>query len=775
MKLAVLSASLCAALFLTSCSKSPQRLVEAGNKYHDAKKYQEASILYRKAITKDKTFGDAYYREALNLLDEGKPGEAMQFFRRAVDLNPKNTDAAVKLSEIYLRMYAADPKRGAIVLPEIKDLDSKILARDPNSYQGLRIQGLLSLANKDLDGALKSFQAANNIKPYSEDLMGWYAQALMASNQGDAAEKLMRDMIAHNKTWGPAYDFLYLVYLKQNDDAKAEAILRERLQNDPTSSAAASNLANYLVIHNRPDEAEKVIDRVLSDPKDFPQGHQLAGDFYFRTKQFDKSAAQYQQGIKDDSKNALHYQQRLVELYTAMGKQDDAQKLAKEIAQKNPKDQTSAELYAAFLLDPNVTKDRKAAIDELKNLTKAHSDDPMLHFDLARAYYNANERDHALTEANEAVRLRPGLIPSRLIVARVYEDTAQHAKALEQTDLILKADPQNPDARLIRDKALIALNEADKARPELEQLVQQYPQTIEPKLELGNVYFAQKQADKAAELYEQVWKANDIRGFIGLQRLKMAQGKIAEAVQAMTDQIAKMPESLPMRSELANFQGIAGLQLVQTNPSQAKTYLQSAAENYKQIIKSAANSGQVWYRLGQVQQALGDNNAALASYEQSANVAGSDPIPHLSRGMLLEQLGKKKEARDEYTKVLAIDPENPAALNNVAYLDAEQGQDLDQAMTMAERAKKRVPNDPNVSDTLGFVYYQKNLNSEALRIFKQNVESNPKNADFRLHLAMALAKQGDRSAAKQEADKALQNATTPDQQNKIKTFMNQVG
>src|SRR5580658_8838715 len=96
--------SLAAALLvLAGCSQSPQRLIEAGNKYHAQKKYREASILYRKAISKDKTNAEAYYREGLNLLDEsvGHPdqvGEAAGYLRRAIDLKPDNVDATTKLT-----------------------------------------------------------------------------------------------------------------------------------------------------------------------------------------------------------------------------------------------------------------------------------------------------------------------------------------------------------------------------------------------------------------------------------------------------------------------------------------------------------------------------------------------------------------------------------------------------------------------------------------------------------------------------------------------------
>jgi Flp pilus assembly protein TadD len=50
------------------------------------------------------------------------------------------------------------------------------------------------------------------------------------------------------------------------------------------------------------------------------------------------------------------------------------------------------------------------------------------------------------------------------------------------------------------------------------------------------------------------------------------------------------------------------------------------------------------------------------------------------------------------------------------------------------------------------------LNPEAVRIFRQVVQGEPKNATFHLHLAMALLKPGDKQRAREEAGKALKNA-----------------
>ncbi len=143
--------SVCACLFLTSCTQSSEKLLAAANKYHEKKQYQEASILYQKAIAKDKLNAEAYYREGLNLIDDKKISEAVNYLRRAVDLKPGNVDATTKLAEIYLTAYQADPKRYQSLMGDVKELDGKILAKDPNSFDGVRMKALIALSEGQVD------------------------------------------------------------------------------------------------------------------------------------------------------------------------------------------------------------------------------------------------------------------------------------------------------------------------------------------------------------------------------------------------------------------------------------------------------------------------------------------------------------------------------------------------------------------------------------------------------------------------------------------------
>ncbi len=502
MKRLAVFVSLCALLFASACSQSPQRLVEAGNRYHDRKKFQEASILYRKAIAKDKTFADAYYREGLNLIDQSNPVEAAKFFRRAVDLKPDNVDAEVKLAEIYLTAYAVDQKKFRVLVPEIKDLTAKILQRNPKDFHGLRLQAFMYLTDKDLQKAISTFQEANQIQPYSRDVVGWLAQSLTANNQFDEAEKLMNGMIVHDKTWGPAYDFLFLQYLQRKREPEAEKMLRLHLENDPKNAVPYINLSNYLLRRDHYPEAESVIRRVLSDKKSFPNGHQLVGDFYIRAGKLPEALAEFRAGVKEDPKNELGYQQRIIATLARQGtndpsKQKEAIDLAKKVADAHPKDANANGMYASLLLSTGFHQDVQKSMTELKKLVAQNNTDPVLHLDLARGYLAQNDQDHALSEAMEAVRLKQDLAPARIIAARVYEGRGQHGKALEQTDLVLHNQPGNPEAHLVRGAALLGLKDWDKARPELEALVAQFPENAEALYLLSNLYLATNNLPKA--------------------------------------------------------------------------------------------------------------------------------------------------------------------------------------------------------------------------------------------------------------------------------------
>jgi Tfp pilus assembly protein PilF len=143
--------------------------------------------------------------------------------------------------------------------------------------------------------------------------------------------------------------------------------------------------------------------------------------------------------------------------------------------------------------------------------------------------------------------------------------------------------------------------------------------------------------------------------------------------------------------------------------------------------------------------------------------------------MALDQVSRRSEAAPLYLQVLKAEPDNVVALNNYSYFLADQGNDLDLALSYAQKAKSKAPADPMIADTLGFVYLKKNLPQNAASIFAELTGKYPKVALFHIRLATAHLQAGDKSKAKSELDNARKNNPTKVDQGEIQKLASKLG
>ena len=140
----------------------------------------------------------------------------------------------------------------------------------------------------------------------------------------------------------------------------------------------------------------------------------------------------------------------------------------------------------------------------------------------------------------------------------------------------------------------------------------------------------------------------------------------------------------------------------------------------------------------------------------------------------MDATGKRDQAKPIYEQILKIKPDNPVALNNLAFIKAEEGVDLDQALSMSQRARQAMPNAPVVSDTLGWIYIKKNLSEDAVRVFKDLTDKVPTNPTFHYHYGMALLQKGDKPSAKKELEKALEDKPSKGDEAKIRELLQKI-
>ena len=109
-----------------------------------------------------------------------------------------------------------------------------------------------------------------------------------------------------------------------------------------------------------------------------------------------------------------------------------------------------------------------------------------------------------------------------------------------------------------------------------------------------------------------------------------------------------------------------------------------------------------------------------------------------------------------YKRAIALSPMDPHAYNNVAYVYAAEGKNLDEALALAQKAEDLRRDSFEILDTLGFVYYQRREYPKAEPVFKRAHDLAGSNATILYHLGMTYYKLGRRDEAASTLRRALQ-------------------
>ena len=750
--------------FLASCSRDPKvqarRYVENGNKFYEKSKFKEASIMYRRALQKDLRYGEAYYRLALADISLAAYGDAVRALRRAVELQPDNTDAAVKLCDILMIAIGQDRDHSDDLIKEVKQLADRLQQKDPNSYDAHRIEGQLALLQKDAAGAVKQFEMATRAKPDQTDLSIAYFQALLSNQQAPEAEKLGLAVIDKHKTFAPMYELLYVYYMQNKRVPEAEKILQRRVESNPQQGNYLVALAAHYLYTKQNDEVDGVIRR-LADVKQFPDGHLLAGDFlYFRARDFDRARAQYEAGAQAFPKDKIVYQKRLVELLSATGRSQDANQLLATILKESPNDSDAVAMRAALMLVTGDLKQINQAANDLQSLVAKTPDNHLLRFNLARAFVAKNELEQARLQLEAAIKIRPDFILARDMLSRIYLNKGDYGKALKEADEAIALNKTDLPARLNRSSALMGIGDSQKARQEIDTVLAIAPNNPDARYQAGFLAWTEKDYKRAEQVFNDLNKANpkDSRGMIGLVETMASQNHIADAIKLLQDSVARQPERRDFQLALAN------LYVRDQRYDDGVKLLQA-------LLKTDPKSGDLLLRLAETQRRKGDVNAAIETFRLASQAAPGDARPLLQLGLLMDGTGRRDQAKPIYEQILKIQPDHPIALNNLAFIKAEEGQDLDAALTMAQRARQGMPNSPDVMDTLGWIYLKKNLSDDAVRTFKELLATDPNRATYHYHYGMALLQKGDKPSAKRELEAAIRFNPSKDDGIKIRQLL----
>jgi tetratricopeptide (TPR) repeat protein len=508
-----------------------------------------------------KKFGDMPKAEASKLftgvgafyIDKNDSENAMNFFREATDLDPKNLIAPKGLSEALSlkgnEVLVKDQTKAAA------DLFNEALKYNPNNavaYYGLaEVFSNLDPKEKPIENAdAKAIENYEKALSYDKDLTEIYVPlGILYYQAGNIAkaDTLLTKAVAANPEMAETQFFVGLVRYAQNNNPVALAAFQKAIQVKPDYPEAYYYMGETYERMGKPDEAAAAYEKALSlKPNYFEAAFDL-GSEYYKLQQWDKSVTAYEKAVKLNNSN--------VQAYINLG---DAYRMAKDYEKAESEYNLAVSFFERM---PDFDKSDKAdtynkigyviAQQCPINVSKllpcrwntatmslekavALTGDNVEYANLGWAYYNAAKRDQA--------------------DGKTAESKAKLEKARTNLLKATAADSKYLNAPMVNlGMALNDLGEYPAAIEVLNKVTQREPKWTFAINELGVSYLLNKDYKNAIDRFNAVIKRDDkySAAWFNLGKAQFANGNIGEAKKAYT-QLRKLGSSDKRANDLAN-------------------------------------------------------------------------------------------------------------------------------------------------------------------------------------------------------------------------------
>jgi tetratricopeptide (TPR) repeat protein len=733
--LSILAFAAAAVLLTTAaCSKDPEvakrEYVRSGDTYVAKKQYREAIVEYRNAVQQDPRFGEARSKLAEAYFQVGDIENAFREYIRAADLLPNDATAQLKAGEMLLaaKRYEDAKARADKAI---------VIAPERIEAQILRANALAGLNN--IDDAVKEVEDAIKRAPDRSASYSSLGALQMIRGNRDEAEAAFKQAAAMNPKSAQGYLALANFYLAAGRQREAETQLKTALSVDPKDELANRALGYFYLSASRGAEAEAPF-KTFADVARGSTGKLTLADYYISVNRMPDARRTLEAVPQNDGQSYLTARLRLARLEVQSGDRKRAYALVDDVLAKDPQNVDALLVKAQLLVSDGKSAEALAAVRD------AVAKDPrsaQAQYSLGRLLVAERDAQNAMNAFSEAVKLNPNLGEAELELAKLHFDGGRIDLA-EQFARSAATKVGNGEAHILLSHIDLLKGRVDSAERTLTALLKANPGSPVVQTEFGRLQLVRKNRSEARAAFERAL-SKDPNFFGALSSLTQMdlEDKHLDVARARVNAAVKRNATNGRIATLAAETYVALGDYAQAEPA------------LRQAIEADPSNLRTYGLLAQVlvsQKRLADGTREFENLAQRApNAVGVQTF----MGVLLQVQNRTDEARVQYQKVLEIDPRAAVAANNLAMMYADQGEQLDAALQLAQTAKAQLPDDPRVSDTLAWVYYKKNLSESAIPLLEPLTRQEPDNPTYRYHLGLVYAQAGKDSLARQSLERAL--------------------
>jgi tetratricopeptide (TPR) repeat protein len=466
---------------------------------------------------------------------------------------------------------------------------------------------------------------------------------------------------------------------------------------------------------------------------------QLA-DYYIATKRL-AEATSVLEPLTKEARTAGQAEGRLAAIVYSQNDRARAHTLIDGVIKREPANAPAILLKATFLQSEQKFPDAR---DQAQAAVKADPNSAAAHYTLGVLQDQLRQRKEAIASFGEVLRLNPRAAAAQVYLSRLNLQEGTPDAAVTFAEGALTNAPGNPEARSSLIRGLIGKRDVARAEQEVATLLKQFPMVGLVHALDGAVRLLKNDTTGARSSYDKALalSPNSVEALAGLTGLDLIQNKVPQARARLDARLAKEPN----RPELM---------LMSAQVYGAQKDLGKAETTLRQAIQADPTSTRAYSMLAGVLLAGGKLDAARAEFDQMSQRDPKNIASQTMAAMIVHGQNKTADAKKRYETIINADPTAAVAANNLAWIYAEEGDRLDDALRLAQAAATRLPDNPEVNDTIGWIYYKKELPALAVPAFEKSIEKAPENPSYHYHLALALSKAGDAKRAREAAQQAL--------------------
>jgi tetratricopeptide (TPR) repeat protein len=579
-----------------------------------------------------------YYAQQYSVTSHAEDAnKAIDFYKKAFTLDTTSQEIGNQLAEIY---FQSQHVRDAVLEAQ------SMIAKDPDNLGARRLLARIYVRTlgdlSDTSGqhdtlarATEQYKEILRLDPTDPDAALWLGRLYRLQNENDKAEAVLRTLLAREPDNENGVEQITQLLLDEGKSQEAVSTLQEILQRAPTAHFWDLLGDAYNQIHDLANAEQAYRKATESQPDEISHRKGLAQTLLNEEK-YPEALEQFQRLSLMDADEPENYL-NMAEIYRQMKQLDKAEQnvlLAKQRAPGNLEViYTEASIYEAEgRLDDSirVLSDAVTGVKAQSEFTPSRRRTlAILYQQLGQLYRESSNYTAAVNTFEEMLRLGPEEDRrARMMIMETYREARDITKALEASRKAVEAYPKDRDIRVSQALLYGAAAQTDQAVTLLKGMLDGTPADFEIQLDLAQVF---EQGRRWPDAEQSVSAAN----------------KIAPS---------------PSEKEAANF-------MLGAIFERQKKFDQ-AEEQFRKVL---------------------DNNP---SHPSTLNYYGY---------MLADRGVRLDEAASLISRALAEDPDNAAYQDSLGWAYYKQNK-LPEAEELLRKAVAREGHDPTILSHLGDVY-----------------------------------------------------------------------